>query len=78
MCAISFLLSVVAIRTWNMPMVATVLASAANYMICDDHEFTDDLGENVLFLKGKCWAYVRVLRSVGGGDVSVDGRSVVF
>lgn len=31
--------------TWNMPHVAKVLASAANYMICDDHEFTDDLGE---------------------------------
>lgn len=28
-----------------MPHVAKVLASAANYMICDDHEFTDDLGE---------------------------------
>lgn len=32
-------------RTWNMPDVARVLASTANYMICDDHEFTDDLGE---------------------------------
>ncbi|CAM9357442.1 unnamed protein product, partial [Hapterophycus canaliculatus] len=32
-------------RTWNMPHVAVVLASAANYMICDDHEFTDDLGD---------------------------------
>lgn len=31
--------------TWNMPKVATVLASAANYMICDDHEFVDNLGE---------------------------------
>ncbi|CAM9695429.1 unnamed protein product [Pylaiella littoralis] len=31
--------------TWNMPDVATVLASTANYMICDDHEFTDDLGD---------------------------------
>lgn len=28
-----------------MPAVATVLASAANYMICDDHEFVDNLGE---------------------------------
>ncbi len=28
-----------------MPDVAKVLASTANYMICDDHEFTDDLGE---------------------------------
>lgn len=28
-----------------MPHVAKVLASAANYMICDDHEFTDDLGD---------------------------------
>lgn len=28
-----------------MPAVVTVLASAANYMICDDHEFVDDLGE---------------------------------
>eukprot|EP00904_Undaria_pinnatifida_P002914 jgi/Undpi1/12623/HiC_scaffold_6.g02291.m1 len=25
--------------------VVTVLASAANYMICDDHEFVDDLGD---------------------------------
>lgn len=32
-------------RTWNIPAVATVLASAANYMICDDHEFVDNLGE---------------------------------
>ncbi|CBN74005.1 conserved unknown protein [Ectocarpus siliculosus] len=32
--------------TWNMPAVATVLASAANYMICDDHEFVDNLGDN--------------------------------
>eukprot|EP00903_Cladosiphon_okamuranus_P019239 g17692.t1 len=31
--------------TWNMPHVAAVLASTANYMICDDHEFTDDLGD---------------------------------
>lgn len=28
-----------------MPHVTTVLASTANYMICDDHEFTDDLGK---------------------------------
>lgn len=28
-----------------MPHVAKVLASVANYMICDDHEFTDDLGD---------------------------------
>lgn len=27
-----------------MPHVTMVLASTANYMICDDHEFTDDLG----------------------------------
>ena len=27
--------------------VVTVLASAANYMICDDHEFVDDLGEEL-------------------------------
>lgn len=33
-------------RTWNMPFVAKVLASTANYMICDDHEFVDDLGES--------------------------------
>ncbi|CAM9155057.1 unnamed protein product, partial [Hapterophycus canaliculatus] len=33
--------------TWNIPAVATVLASAANYMICDDHEFVDNLaGDN--------------------------------
>ncbi|CAM9753697.1 unnamed protein product [Scytosiphon promiscuus] len=32
-------------QTWNMPHVTTVLASTANYMICDDHEFTDDLGD---------------------------------
>ncbi|CBJ29947.1 conserved unknown protein [Ectocarpus siliculosus] len=31
--------------TWNMPFTAICLASAANYMICDDHEFTDDLGD---------------------------------
>lgn len=31
-----------------MPAVATVLASAANYMICDDHEFVDNLGECVI------------------------------
>eukprot|EP00904_Undaria_pinnatifida_P006858 jgi/Undpi1/3301/HiC_scaffold_15.g06675.m1 len=31
--------------TWNIPHVAKVLASTANYMICDDHEFTDDLGD---------------------------------
>ncbi|CAN0045981.1 unnamed protein product, partial [Laminaria digitata] len=31
--------------TWNIPAVATVLASAANYMICDDHEFVDNLGD---------------------------------
>eukprot|EP00904_Undaria_pinnatifida_P002908 jgi/Undpi1/12618/HiC_scaffold_6.g02287.m1 len=29
--------------TWNIPAVVTVLASAANYMICDDHEFVDNL-----------------------------------
>ena len=28
-----------------MPAVVKVLASAANYMICDDHEFVDDLGK---------------------------------
>lgn len=28
-----------------MPVVAKVLASAANYMICDDHEVVDDLGK---------------------------------
>ncbi|CAN0049106.1 unnamed protein product, partial [Ectocarpus fasciculatus] len=27
------------------PFVAKVLASTANYMICDDHEFVDDLGD---------------------------------
>eukprot|EP00903_Cladosiphon_okamuranus_P015430 g14252.t1 len=32
--------------TWNIPAVATVLASSANYMICDDHEFVDNLGDN--------------------------------
>eukprot|EP00903_Cladosiphon_okamuranus_P015421 g14244.t1 len=32
-------------KTWNFPYVATVLASTANYMICDDHEFVDDLGD---------------------------------
>ncbi|CAN0069108.1 unnamed protein product [Ectocarpus sp. 4 AP-2014] len=31
--------------TWNFPFVAKVLASTANYMICDDHEFVDDLGD---------------------------------
>lgn len=35
--------------TWNMPAVATVLASSANYMICDDHEFVDNLGKCVSF-----------------------------
>ncbi|CAM9546491.1 unnamed protein product [Ascophyllum nodosum] len=30
-------------KTWNFPSVAAVLASAANYMICDDHEVVDDL-----------------------------------
>lgn len=33
-----------------MPAVATVLASAANYMICDDHEFVDNLGEQAYLL----------------------------
>ncbi|CAN0064472.1 unnamed protein product [Scytosiphon promiscuus] len=32
-------------KTWNFPYVAKVLASSANYMICDDHEFVDDLGD---------------------------------
>lgn len=32
-------------RTWNYPELAQVLASCANYMICDDHEIVDDLGE---------------------------------
>lgn len=34
-------------RTWNYPPLAQVLASAANYMICDDHEVVDDLGEQL-------------------------------
>ncbi|CAM9546634.1 unnamed protein product [Ascophyllum nodosum] len=32
-------------KTWNIPAVAAVLASAANYMISDDHEIVDDLGD---------------------------------
>ncbi|CAN0164111.1 unnamed protein product, partial [Discosporangium mesarthrocarpum] len=32
-------------RTWNQPDVASVLASAANYMVIDDHEVVDDLGD---------------------------------
>lgn len=39
-------------RTWNIPHVAKVLASTANYMICDDHEFTDDLGKNLQMAVG--------------------------
>lgn len=38
--------------TWNFPPLAQVLASTANYMICDDHEVVDDLGElGVLFYR---------------------------
>lgn len=51
LASVGFLLStclvvvLVLFRTWNFPYVAKVLASSANYMICDDHEFVDDLGE---------------------------------
>lgn len=39
-----------------MPYTAKVLASAANYMICDDHEFTDDLGEKASLASVRDWS----------------------